>query len=69
MISVDDIRKFGGALTKGYQKIFITTHFYTQFSIEEAKQYGIELIGKEGLFRLIGQLQPQYFTKKIWRSR
>lgn len=68
LFGVDDIRKLNGVNTADYKKVFITTHFFTDAAINEAKATGTELIDKIGLFRLIGQLVPQLLAKGYLRQ-
>ncbi len=60
---VKTMREFAGVIVEGYQKVFITTNFFSKEAKEQAQKSNIELIDKIGLFRLIAQLQPQLLAK------
>lgn len=61
---VKKMREFAGIVVEeGYQKVFITTNFFTNEAKEQARKSNIELIDKIGLLRLVAQLQPQLMAK------
>lgn len=74
LIPVSDMRDFIGSLYnyemktgKKLKGIFITTHYFSLDSKEEAKIADIELVDKEGLVLLVEKLHPLLLAKAYYK--
>lgn len=74
LIPVSDMRDFIGSLNNYEVKtgeklkgVFITTHYFSQASKDEAQIAGVELVDKEGLVLLIGKFHPLLLAKAYYK--
>ena len=74
LVSVSEMRDFIGALNnyqlktgKKLKGVFITTHYFSSSSKEEAQVADVELIDKESLILLIEKLYPLLLVKAYYK--
>jgi len=66
VVGVRDVRELNGVISCHENGAIITSHLFSPGAIKEAKEYGIELIDREGLIKLISLLEPRIIEKAFF---